>query len=478
MIDIREKKTVSESIQKVFQSQKEFSIALRSEPLANRKNRLKALRTWVKSNRELIQEAMYKDFRKPSVEVDATEIFPVLDEIKGALSNLDQWVKPTKTDAPLTLLGTRSQIMYEPRGVCLIIGPWNYPFNLLAGPLVLALAAGNTAILKPSEFTVHTSALIKKMCDDIFQPQEVKVFEGDHEVAQELLKLPFDHIFFTGSPGVGKVVMRAAAEHLTSITLELGGKSPTIVTPSARIEEAAQRVTIAKFINNGQTCIAPDYVLVHQSIADKFISELKNHIQKHFGEEGKSFDQSVSYARIVNKKHFNRVHDLVQDAIEKGAKVEMSGPANEDDRFMHPVVLSKVSPQSKIMEEEIFGPVLPILTYESLDEVIQIINSKPKPLALYFFGSKTRELNQVKHATSAGGMCINDCAVQFLNINVPFGGVNNSGIGKSHGYFGFQAFSHEKSIVKQRHGFTTVKLFYPPYTSSVKRLVGWLLKMN
>jgi aldehyde dehydrogenase (NAD+) len=361
--------------------------------------------------------------------------------------------------------------------VCLIIGPWNYPFNLLAGPLALALAAGNTAIVKPSEFTVHTSAIIKEMCDALFQPEEVTVFEGDYELAQELLTLPFDHIFFTGSPGVGKLVMRAAAEHLTSITLELGGKSPTIITPSAKIEEAAQRVTIAKFINNGQTCIAPDYVLVHQSVAEKFIEELKKHIQKHFA-EGKSFEESVSYARIVNKKHFRRVHSLVQDAIEKGAKVEMSGSANEEDRFLHPVILSKVPVQSKIMEEEIFGPVLPVLTYETLDEVIRMVNGKPKPLALYFFGSDTRELNQIKKATSAGGMCINDCAVQFLNINVPFGGVNNSGIGKSHGYFGFQAFSHEKSIVRQRHGFTTVKLFYPPYTSTVKRLVSWLLKMN
>jgi len=303
------------------------------------------------------------------------------------------------------------------------------------------------------------------------------VFEGDHEVAQELLTYPFDHIFFTGSPGVGKIVMRAASDHLTSVTLELGGKSPTIITPSAKIEEAAQRVTIAKFINTGQTCIAPDYILVHDSIAEKFIEQLKHHIQKHFA-EGNSFEESSSYARIVSKKHFRRIHNLVQDAVDKGAKIEMNGPSNEEDCFMHPIVLSQVSPQSKIMEEEIFGPVLPVLTYRSLDEVINIINSKPKPLALYFFGSKTHELNQVKHATSAGGMCINDCAVQFLNINVPFGGVNNSGIGKSHGYFGFLAFSHEKSIVRQRHGFTTVKFFYPPYTSTVKRLVGWLLKMS
>jgi aldehyde dehydrogenase (NAD+) len=477
MIEIKEKKSISDSIQEVFQLQKQHSMVLRSEPVANRKKRLLALRQWIKSNREAIQEALYKDFKKPSVEVDATEIFPVLDEIKCVLNNLDQWVKPKKVDAPITLIGTRSQIMYEPRGVCLIIGPWNYPFNLLAGPLVLALAAGNTAILKPSEFTVHTSGLIKKMCDELFTPKEVMVFEGDHEMAQALLTFPFDHIFFTGSPGVGKLVMRAASEHLTSVTLELGGKSPTIITPSAKIKEAAQRVAIAKFINNGQTCIAPDYVLVHESIATAFIDQLKQQTKNHFS-DGSSFETSASYARIVSKKHFNRVHHLVQDAIEKGASVEMSGSVNEEECFLHPVILTNVSHQAKIMEEEIFGPVLPVLTYQSLDEVIALINNKPKPLALYFFGNNSHELNQVKLTTSAGGMCINDCAIQFLNINVPFGGVNNSGIGKSHGYFGFQAFSHEKSIVKQRHGLTTVKMFYPPYTSGVKRLVGWLLKLT
>jgi len=478
MIGTSEKKIVSESIQRVFKNQKEFSVALRRDPVENRKKRIQKLRNWVKANRESIQEAIFKDFRKPSVEVDATEIFPVLDEIKCALDNLDQWVKSKKIDAPLTLIGTRSEIMYEAKGVCLIISPWNYPFNLSIGPLISALAAGNTVILKPSELTPHTSAIIKKMCNEIFQANEVSVFEGGPEVSQELLSLPFDHIFFTGSPAIGKVVMRAAAEHLTSVTLELGGKSPTIVSASANIKEAAQRITIAKFINNGQTCIAPDYVLVHHSIADRFIEQLKQHVQKHFSENGKSFEESSNYARVINKKHFNRVNELVQDAIEKGATVDMSGPTNEADCYLHPVVLSQVPAQSRIMEEEIFGPILPVLTYETLDQVIDIINAKPKPLALYFFGNNKRELNQIKLSTSAGGMCINDCAIQFLNINVPFGGVNNSGIGKSHGYFGFLAFSNEKPIVRQRHGFTTVKLFYPPYTSSVKRLVGWLLKMN
>src|SRR6185436_1200135 len=251
---IEEKQGLS-GIQGVFRAQKAASIELRKEPVGNRAKRLKALRTWIKTNRETIQRAMYDDFRKPAAEVDTTEIFPALDEIKMALDNLDRWTAPKKIDAPITMIGTRSMVVYEPKGLCLIISPWNYPFNLSVGPLASALAAGNAVILKPSENTPHTSALIKKMCDEIFDSQVVTVCEGGPDVSQALLKLPFDHIFFTGSPSIGKIVMKAAAENLTSVTLELGGKSPTIVTSSARIKEAAQRIAVSKFINNGQTCI-------------------------------------------------------------------------------------------------------------------------------------------------------------------------------------------------------------------------------
>jgi aldehyde dehydrogenase (NAD+) len=464
-------------IKESFSQQQKQALALRSEPLENRKKRLRALREWIKKNREAIQQAVYSDFKKPSVEVDATEIFPALDEIKLALDNLDRWAKPKKIDAPLTLLGTRSHIMYEPKGVCLIIAPWNYPFNLCIGPLASALAAGNTAILKPSEVTPHTSALIAKMCREIFNENEVTVFEGGPEISQALLALPFDHIFFTGSPAIGKVVMRAASENLTSVTLELGGKSPTVVSNSAKIKEAAQRIAVAKFINNGQTCIAPDYVLVHKSVEAELITQLKGQIAALFGESGKPFDESPHYARIVNQKHAARINGLLHDAIEQGAKTELHGNFNLEDRFLHPVLLTHVSPSSRIMEEEIFGPILPIISFDSITEVIQTINQKPKPLALYYFGSNNTELNQLKTQTSAGAMCINDCAIHFLNLNIPFGGVNNSGIGKSHGYYGFLAFSNEKPVMRQRHGLTSIKFFYPPYTRGVKRMIDWLLKM-
>ncbi len=461
----------------VFEKLKETSVELRKEPLQRRKRRLQSLRDWIKANRPAIQQAIYSDFRKPAAEVDTTEIFPALDEIKFALENLDRWAKPKKVDAPITMIGTRSMIVYEPKGLCLIISPWNYPFNLSVGPLVSALAAGNTVILKPSEVTPHTSSLIKKMCEEVFDSKVVTVCEGAPEVSQVLLKLPFDHIFFTGSPAIGKVVMKAAAENLTSVTLELGGKSPTIITSSARIKESAQRIAVAKFINNGQTCVAPDYVLVHESVAPDFISYLKEQVQKLFSGSEKNIQESPYYARIVNQKHYTRLNTLLQDAVDKGAKLELSGPVEQSERFMHPMILSHVSMDALVMEEEIFGPILPILIYQSLDEVIKIINQKPKPLALYLFGSNKKELQRVKQETSSGAICVNDCVIQFIHHNLPFGGVNNSGIGKSHGQYGFLAFSNEKPIVKQRNGLTSFGFFYPPYTPRVQRLINWLLKL-
>lgn len=449
----------------------------RLESVDARKERLRRLRAWIKSNRTEIQQAMYADFRKPIAEVDTTEIFPALDEIRSAIANLDHWTRPKKVDAPITMLGTRSVIMYEPKGVCLIISPWNYPFNLSVGPLVSALAAGNSVIIKPSEITPHTSALIKKMVQEVFNKNEVSVIEGGTEVSQELLKLPFDHIFFTGSPSIGKIVMKAAAENLTSVTLELGGKSPTLVTASANVKQSAQRIAVTKFINNGQTCIAPDYALVHSSIATEFIKHLKDQIPLLFADKEKTVRESEYYARIVSAKHFDRLSVLLQEALSKGAKLESGGETIQTEKFIHPVVLSNVPKDARLMEEEIFGPILPVLIYENLDEAIEYVNSKPKPLALYIFGNKEKEITRIKYETSSGAVCINDCAIQFLHTNLPFGGVNNSGIGKSHGYYGFLAFSNEKPVVRQRNGLTAFKFFYPPYTKGVQRMINWLIKL-
>ncbi|MCI0750778.1 MAG: aldehyde dehydrogenase family protein [Flammeovirgaceae bacterium] len=464
-------------LQEVFKSQQAASLKLRIELLINRKKRLLALRAWIKSNQRLIEQALFQDLKKPVGEVNSTEVFPILSEIKHALSNLDQWARPKKVDAPLTFLGTWSEIHYEPRGVCLIIAPWNYPFQLCIAPLVSALAAGNTAIVKPSEITPHTSALIKRCVEEVFEKNIVFAIEGGVEISKALLSLPFDHIFFTGSPGVGKIVMKAAAEHLTSVTLELGGKSPTIVTSTARISEAAKRISIAKFINNGQTCLAPDYVLVDKRVANELIEALKEEIQNLFAEKGQAFNASPHYGRIVGDKHFQRLNEFIRDAIETGAKLEFGGEINQQDRFIHPIILSNVSHGSLVMNEEIFGPILPVVSYDTLDEAIAIVNSKPKPLALYVFSGHVADRKKVVQSTSSGGVTVNDAAVHFLNELLPFGGVNNSGIGKSHGYYGFLAFSNEKPVLRQKRGMTSFSLFYPPYTKRVEKLFKWFLKL-
>ena len=410
------------------------------------------------------------------METDATEIFHVLNEIKVALANLDRWTSRRKIDAPIYLTGTRAWIHYEPRGLCLIISPWNYPFSLAAGPLVSALAAGNSVIIKPSELTPTVSSVIRKMCSEIFQPSIVSVLEGGVEVSQALLSLPFDHIFFTGSPTVGKIVMKAAAEHLASVTLELGGKSPAIVTASARLTDSAERIAVGKFLNNGQTCIAPDYVLVEESISTEFVLKLKEKTTKLYGAQG-DLEQSPDYGRIVNEAHFTRIDDLIRDAIQRGAKTEWEGKHDKRNRFMHPVILTQVPMNSRVMNEEIFGPVLPIITYGRIEDAIAIINSKAKPLALYIFSSQKSLREKILRETSAGTVCVNDCGIQFLHHELPFGGINNSGIGKSHGYHGFLAFSNEKPVLKQRNGLTAVQAFYPPFTSRKKHIMDWFLKL-
>ena len=467
--------SVYEQISRAFLVQKKSAHTLRTEPIKNRKARLEKLRTWIHANRTKIHEAMYADFQKAAVEVDAIEIFHVLNEIKLALSNVDDWAKPKKIDAPITMIGTRSFIQYEPRGVCLIISPWNYPFSLAIGPLVSALAAGNSAILKPSELTPNVSSLIKKMADEIFDKNVVEIFEGGPDVSQHLLKLPFDHIFFTGSPSIGKVVMRAAAENLASVTLELGGKSPAIITESANIKDAAQRTAVAKFVNNGQTCVAPDYILVDEKIASKFIDTVVAQTKALFSEG--DFEKSKSYCRIVNEKHFTRLNELLQDALNAGAKLEFGGKVDKSSRFIHPMILSQVPSHARVMSEEIFGPILPIVTYKNLDEALAIINDKPKALALYIFSNRSKVQQKVLNKTSAGAVCINDCGIHFLHHNLPFGGVNDSGIGKSHGHYGFIAFSNEKPVLKQKSGLTSVKAFYPPYTSFSGKLMNWFLKL-
>ncbi|HMP98195.1 MAG TPA: aldehyde dehydrogenase family protein [Cyclobacteriaceae bacterium] len=462
----------------VFQLQRTKSLEKRTASVSGRKQSLKKLKNWILVHKQDIIEAVYSDYRKPAVEVIAHEILPVLAEIKHTLSHLDQWTRPKKVDAPITYLGTRSYVQFEPKGVTLIIAPWNFPFNIAIVPLVSALAAGNTVFIKPSEQTPHTAALISKMIAAIFEQDEVVVFEGDASVSQNLLKLPFDHIYFTGSPAIGKLVMKAAAEHLSSVTLELGGKSPAIIDDTVNIKSTAKRIAWAKFVNNGQICVAPDYAYVHKNIFYEFVEALKQATEKLFkGNSQGGFDESGSYGRIVNERHLKRLLALLNDAKVKGAKVLIGGNFDLDSNFVEPTLITDVNENMELLQEEIFGPILPIIIYEDIERVLAEINNKPKPLALYVFSNRKSKQQYILKNTSSGTACINDCVLQYAHSNLPFGGVNNSGIGKSHGYYGFIAFSNEKAVLKQKSGITALSFFYPPYTKLTNKIVNLVLKL-
>lgn len=463
-------------IQDIFDKQTSYFLANSNPPLSARLEDLQKLETWITSHRKDIQDAVYRDFRKPPEEMDLTEIYAVLADIRFNRKHLKDWLKPERVSTPLTLLGTKSSIYYEPKGITLIIAPWNYPFQLTLSPLISALAAGNTAVLKPSEMTPNVSELIAKMCEDLFPEAQVACVQGAVDTARQLLDLPFDHIFFTGSPAVGKHVMQAASRHLSSITLELGGKSPTIVDRTADLKEAAQKIAFSKFLNNGQTCIAPDYVLVHEDVEEEFIQHLVAAVSGMFGSDSAGIKQSQAYARIVNEKHYFRILDLLDQAFDEGANLIFGGDSDVSDRFIPPTILHKVPSQASIWEEEIFGPILPIRSYSDLREVVHFIRSKPKPLAQYIFTRDKQTKELLLKQTSAGGVCINDCLLQFMNHELPFGGVNNSGIGKSHGKFGFLEFSNAKSVLNQRIGNPALKPLYPPYSDLSRKLINWLMR--
>lgn len=449
---------------------------LRTEPWQNRKKLIKSFGEFVMQNRQRIHEALRADLGKSETETDISEVFPLITEIKHAVRELGNWVEPEPIDAPITYLGTTSELQYEPKGACLIIGPWNFPFMLTLGPLVSCLAAGNTAIIKPSELTPNTSQLMRDMVKEFFEEDIVTVIEGDAQVATQLLKLPFDHIFFTGSTAVGKIVMRAAADHLCSVTLELGGKSPTIIDASANLNDAAKRIAFGKFLNVGQACVAPDYILIDKTVEQEFIDLLKQNIVKLYAANGSINAQSPDYGRIVNARNFNRIDALVQDVIQLGAKVELNGASDAASRFFHPVILSGVSTDSKIMEEEIFGPVLPIISYSSEEEILPIILARPKPLGFYIFSTRKAFQQKLTESVSAGAVCINDCVLQFTHPNLPFGGTNASGFGKAHGRYGFLAFSNEKPVLKQKRGITMSSFLYPPFNNRVKRTINLMLR--
>ena len=461
-------------IGRVFERQRETALRLRRSTAAERIAKIRRLHDAVMAARPEFYEAAYKDFRKPPAEVDLAEILPVISEAKHAMRKLKKWMKPQGVWPTSLTLGLKSWVQHEPRGRCLIVSPWNYNVNLCFGPLVSAIAAGNTAILKPSEMTPHLTTVMARIIKELFTEDEVALFEGDATVSQILLALPFDHIFFTGSPAIGKIVMAAAAKHLTSVTLELGGKSPTIIDETADIELAAKTLMWGKYTNCGQTCIAPDYLYVHPKIKDAFVAECRKVLKESYGESVQEQLESPNLARIVNLRHTQRVAGLLADARQKGAKVVIGGEVRERDCFVQPTFLEDVPANARIESEEIFGPLLPIRTYTDLDQVIADINAQPKPLALYIWSRNERNIERMLSGTSAGGTCINHCVVQYGHGNLPFGGVNNSGIGQAHGLYGFKAFSHERAVVRTRIMFA--KTFFPPYTAFKSKLMDFMLK--
>jgi aldehyde dehydrogenase (NAD+) len=464
---------VPSEVERIFQAQLANQERVGQTTAKERKQKLKRLHAAVLGHREAIRQALYEDFRKHPSEVDLTEIYPVTSEIKHSLRHLSGWMRPQRVKTPMAMLGSRSYIHYEPKGVALIISPWNFPINLTFGPLTAAIAAGNCVMIKPSENTPRASAVMKKIIDETFDENEIALVEGGIEAAQAVLACPFNHIFFTGAPEIGKVVMKAAAEHLGSVTLELGGKSPTIVDETANLEAAARRIAWAKYMNNGQICITPDYLFVHETRKDEFIEKVREQIHSLYGDDAQ---QSPSYARIVNDRHFQRIAGYLENARATGARVVEGGGVDESENFIQPTILTDVDPASDVMTNEIFGPVLPVYGFRSLDEPIEVINSREKPLALYIYSKNRNNINRVIRSTRAGGTCINHNAVHFFNNNLPFGGSNHSGIGKGHGFFGFQAFSNPRGVLEQVLPFSGLELMTAPYTAFKQKLIDLSIK--
>ncbi|WP_288428289.1 aldehyde dehydrogenase family protein [uncultured Spirosoma sp.] len=463
-----------ESFTAAYDAQRRNAPRMALTTAAERIERIRRIQRWVVAHESDIKQAMYADFRKPSAEVMLGELMALNAEIRHTVSNLKRWMKPQRVPTPLSMIGTTSRIHHEPKGNVLIIAPWNYPFVLSMRPLVSALAAGNVVVIKPSELTPHTAALISGMIAELFPPDEVTVFEGDAAVSTALLDLPFNHIFFTGSPAVGRIVMTAAAKHLASVTLELGGKSPAIVDESADLQQAAGQLVWGKCLNNGQTCIAPDYLLVHASVKASLMDAMKKTLDRMYSPDGQPVAASDSYARIVNRSHFRRIKNLIEDALTKGATITLGGQTNEADNFIEPTFLENVTDDMRIMQDEIFGPVLPVLTYRTLDDALRIVNQREKPLALYIHSRNRQHTQYIIDRTSAGDTVVNDVLLHFGHVELPFGGVNNSGLGKSNGFFSFQEFSNQRGILKRQFG--TLKFLYPPYTDRVKKAVDFLVR--
>ena len=427
----------------------------------NRKRKLKKLLSQINFYESKIIDALYKDFKKPPFEAFVTEINIVREDLKYTIKNMEGWAKPKRVLPSLLNFPSSDYIYSEPYGKVLIISPWNYPFQLALSPVIAAYAAGNQVTLKPSELTPNTSSLLSRIIREVFDVQEVVAVLGDAELAKNLLEKKWDYIFFTGSVGVGKKVYEAAAKNLTPVTLELGGKNPCIVDETGSIELKAKRIVWGKFINAGQTCIAPDFILVKSSVKEEFVKHLITEINKAYSENPQL---SPDFCRIINKKNWSRLTELLENQT-----ILHGGISNEDDCYLAPTLIDNPNLQSDLMKDEIFGPILPILTYETFDDLKRIILPLPKPLSLYVFTENESFSDKCIRQFSYGGGCINDTIIHFGNNRLPFGGVGNSGIGAYRGKRSFETFTHQKAIVKRKN-WLDITFRYAPYGNKLKML--------
>ncbi|WP_413164922.1 aldehyde dehydrogenase [Capilliphycus salinus ALCB114379] len=456
----------SVQVEKLIQQQREFFATGQTKNVNFRREQLQRLKQAIIDHQGDIIAGVKADLNRP--EFEAYFEIASVSEVNYAIKHLKSWTKPKKVRTSLDQFPATAQICPEPLGVVLIIGPWNYPFQLMISPLVGAIAAGNCAILKPSEIAANTSKVVANIIQKTFDPAYVAAVEGGVETSQALLAQKFDHIFFTGGTKIGKIVMEAAAKNLTPVTLELGGKSPCIVDSDVQLDYAAKRIAWGKFINAGQTCIAPDYVLVNREVKASLLEKIKENIQEFYGENP---EKSPDYCRIISQGHFNRLAGFLQNG-----KVIVGGQTNPEDKYIAPTVLDGVSWDDPVMQDEIFGPILPVLEYNNLGEAISQINARPKPLALYFFSKDKAKQQQVLQNTSSGGVCFNDTVMQFSGTYLPFGGVGESGMGSYHGKASFDRFSHYKSVLKNTF-WIDLKLRYAPYKGKVyliKKIIAGL----
>lgn len=442
----------------LVETQKEYVTSRKTFSVEYRIKKLKELREEIKNNMDKITLALEKDFKKAEFETYVTEIMGAVNELTYIIKKLRSWTKPKRVKTPIAFFKGVSKIYSEPYGSVLIITAWNYPFLLGISPLIGAIAAGNACVVKPSEIANNTSSLLKTIIERVFSKEHCAVIEGGVEETTELLKQNFDFIHYTGGENVGKIIASAAAKHLTPIVLELGGKSPCIVDETADIIISARRIVWGKFVNAGQTCVAPDYLLVHKDIKNDLINAIQNQIKEFYGE---NIINNKDYCRIINERHFSRLLSLM-----KNGNIIYGGEVDEKSLYIEPTLVDNVSFDDDIMKEEIFGPIFPIITYSNLSEVIDIVNSNNKPLALYYFSKNKSRYKKIIESISFGGGCINTTVMHTGNHYLPFGGVGNSGIGSYHGKCSFETFSHKKSIFNKSLSID-IKLQYPPYKDKV-----------